>query len=82
MPVKRRSLSRTETPCAVAEASVSPRLLRIPQCAAYLSCSVWAIRDLLRRKELAKIQLGKKFLVDIADLDAWIQSAKRTGRAA
>jgi len=32
---------------------------------------------LLRRKEFLKIQQGKKFVVDIIDLDAYIERQKR-----
>jgi excisionase family DNA binding protein len=52
------------------------RLLRIPQAAVYLGCSVWAVRDLLRRKEIARIKLGKKFLIDRPDLDKYIERQK------
>ena len=84
MPVIRRKLYSSAPP-AVSAGSAAPvsfptqRLLRIPQAAQYLGASVWSVRDLLRRKELIKIRLGRKFLIDIADLDAWILSAKRAG---
>ncbi len=82
MPVKRRKLVQRASP--VFEAEITPeivsfpvqRLLRIPQVAVYLGCSVWAVRDLLRRKELTKIPLGRKYLVDRNQVDAYIERVK------
>lgn len=74
MPVKRRKLAVVEPPAE--PPTVAQRLYRIPQAAAYLNCSVWAVRDLLRRKAVPKIKLGKKFLVDRSDLDRWIEREK------
>jgi len=78
MPIKRRSLQvSTVVPTDSPEPAVAfPRLLSIPKCAEYLSCSVWAVRDLVRRKELPKIRLGKKYLIDRADLHSFIEREK------
>jgi excisionase family DNA binding protein len=77
MPVKRRSfLASSVPPAALPEVSLSPRLLPIPKCAEYLSCSTWTVRDLIRRNELRKIRLGKKFLIDRADLNEFIERQK------
>ena len=82
MPVKRRKL-QLNTPAAVPAVeplNVIPfpdqRLLALPQAATYLACSVWFIRDLLRRNLLRKIKQGKKFVIDRADLNSYIERAK------
>jgi excisionase family DNA binding protein len=78
MPVKRRSLYvDTVVPTALPEGtSVSPRLYRLPDAARYLSTSVWEIRKRIREGELPKIKIGKRFLLDRRDLDAYIESLK------
>jgi excisionase family DNA binding protein len=75
MPVKRRKLAPATEPSAPVTFPAQ-RLLRVPQAAAYLNCSVWAVRDLLRRAKLGKIRLGKKFLIDRLDLDRFIEQEK------
>jgi excisionase family DNA binding protein len=80
MPVKRRSLQvSTVVPTALPEGtSVSPRLYRLPDAAKYLSTSVWEIRKRIRDGDLPKIKLGKRFLLDRRDLDAFVESVKAT----
>jgi len=87
MPVKRRKLVSIAPPVVQAESTPDPlnfpaqRLLRIPQVARYLGCSVWAVRDLLRRRELTKIPLGRKYLVDRNQVDAYIERVKAKAAA-
>ncbi len=78
MPVKRRKLQSILPAPAVLSSPPFPnqRLLTLKQAAQYLATSVWYIRELLRRKEFLKIQQGKKFVVDIVDLDAYIERKK------
>jgi excisionase family DNA binding protein len=56
------------------------RLLRSAEAADYLSVSVWTLRRLIQSGELPVIQRGEagKFLVDIRDLDGFIERNKRT----
>jgi excisionase family DNA binding protein len=42
----------------------------------YLGCSVWAVRDLLHRGAIAKVQLGKRHLIDVRDIDAFVDRTK------
>jgi excisionase family DNA binding protein len=81
MPVKRRFLQvSTVVPTAFPEGtSVSPRLYRLPDAAKYLSTSVWELRQRIREGDIPKIKLGKRFLLDRRDLDAFIESAKVAG---
>ena len=58
--------------------SVEPRLLTVSAAAAYLSCAVWAVRVLLWKKEIPFIRLGKRFLIDRADLDDFVERRKES----
>jgi excisionase family DNA binding protein len=80
MPVKRRFLQvDTVVPTTLPETTVSPRLYRLPDAAKYLSTSVWELRQRIREGDIPKIKLGKRFLLDRRDLDAFIESAKVAG---
>jgi excisionase family DNA binding protein len=59
---------------------LSRRLLRSVQAAEYLSVSVWTLRRLIQSGELPVVQHGEtgKFLLDIRDLDGFIERNKRT----
>ncbi len=56
-----------------------PMLLDIRGAARALSSTVWAVRGLLWDKQIPYIKIGKKFLIDPADLRAFIQRNKATG---
>jgi hypothetical protein len=65
------------------EQSRPPRLLRLKPAAAYLSISVGALRTLIQNGQIEVIKLNENcervpWLVDRADLDAWIQKSKVT----
>jgi excisionase family DNA binding protein len=57
---------------------MTARLLRIPEAAAYLSTTVRAVRTLIWRREIPFVPIGKRYLIDKNDLDAYIEKAKRT----
>ena len=52
------------------------RLLTIPAAANYLSATTWAIRSLIWNGELAYVRLGRRHLIDRADLDALVDREK------
>lgn len=52
------------------------RLLSVKATAKYLGTSTWEIRRLLRQEAFSKIQIGKAFKVDRADLDVFIEKLK------
>jgi hypothetical protein len=56
-----------------------PMLLDIRGAAHALSSTVWAVRRLLWDKQIPYIKIGKKFLIDPADLRAFIQRNKAEG---
>jgi len=59
-------------------AAESPRLLTVQQAAAYLSVTVWYVRDqFIRGKRVPHVKLGRRHLFDRKDLDAFVESVKK-----
>lgn len=52
------------------------RLLNIKQAAAYLSCTVSAIRHLVWAGKLPHMRIGRFVQIDRADLNAFVESQK------
>jgi excisionase family DNA binding protein len=61
--------SNTDTP-------LQPRLIGIKAAAAYLSCTIWAVRTLVWNRQVASLKIGNKILFDRKDLDAYIDAQK------
>jgi hypothetical protein len=64
-------------------AEVWPRLLGLAQAAAYLSLSVWTIREYLAAGVLTRVELPsatqgttRRVLLDRADLDRFVETSK------
>ena len=57
-------------------APASRRLLSIAQASEYLSLSTWTIREMTWRGDLPHIRCGRRILLDIYDLDEWIERGK------
>ena len=55
-----------------------PRLLTIKAAAQYLSVTVWFIRGLVYGKEVPALKLGNRWVIDKADLDAYVEKRKRS----
>ena len=53
------------------------RLLTLPEAARYLGCTVWAVRELIWKGDLRYTRFGKRFQVDLRDLDLLIDREKR-----
>lgn len=55
------------------------RLLPTRDAAAYLSVSPWQLRNLVHTGQIPVVQHaeGGRFLLDVRDLDAWIERNKR-----
>jgi hypothetical protein len=69
-------------------AEVWPRLLGLAQAAAYLSLSVWTIRDYLAVGVLSRVELPsatqgttRRVLLDRADLDQLVELSKASVEA-
>ena len=52
---------------------LNKRLYSIKEAAIYLGRSVWAVREMLWAGKIPYIKDGRRILLDIADMDAWIQ---------
>ena len=67
-----------EDPAMTVIPMMTRRLLRTKQAAAYLSMSEWKLRRLIQTEILPFVQdqRGGPFLVDVRDLDAYIEGNK------
>lgn len=54
------------------------RLYSIPEAAKYLGRSVWAVREMLWAGKMPFVKDGRRVLLDIYDLDKWIEQSKTT----
>ena len=52
------------------------RLYSINEAAVYLGRSVWALREMLWAGKMPHVRDGKRILVDIKDMDTWIDKSK------
>ncbi len=59
--------------------SATPRLLGIKAAAHYLGATPWFVRSQLWAGNLPYLQLGKRFVIDVQDLDRFVE-AKKAGR--
>jgi excisionase family DNA binding protein len=53
-------------------------MLTVQRAAKYLSLPVSQIRDLYWSRQLPIIRRGKRIIIDIRDLDAWVEKTKAT----
>lgn len=56
--------------------TIVPRLLRIQDAARYLSSTTWFVETLIREKRVPSQIIGKRRVIDVHDLDIWIDSQK------
>ena len=82
MSTKRTSavVSEKQSPSAISPANqqsiAQPRLLRITEAARYLGTTPWFIRSLIWSRSIPFLQLGKRHLIDVHDLDIYIEAQK------
>ena len=74
--MRREKISPVVAITAVPETTPLPRLLRIAEAARYLSATPWFIRSLIWSHSIPFLQLGKRHLIDVRDLDAYVDSQK------
>lgn len=55
---------------------MSPRLLGLGCAGFYLGLSYWTMRNMVLDGEIPHIRKGKKILIDLQDLDRWINREK------
>jgi excisionase family DNA binding protein len=53
-----------------------PRLLRLQDAARYLSATTWFVETLIRERKIPSLVVGKRRVIDVLDLDAWIEKEK------
>jgi hypothetical protein len=58
-----------------------PRCLRIPDAAAYLSVTNWFMENLVREGTVRSFILGKRRVVDVRALDAYVDNLTTEGGA-
>ncbi len=52
------------------------RLLDFRAASRYLSLSYWTMRDMVSRGEIPHVRAGRRVLIDVRDLDRWIDQNK------
>jgi len=55
---------------------LNKRLYSIKESAEYLGRTVWAVREMLWAGKLPYVKDGKRILLDIHDMDTWIDKNK------
>jgi excisionase family DNA binding protein len=53
-----------------------PRLLNIKAAASYLGAHAWAVRQMVRSRQLPHVKIGHGYLIDKLDLDRYIERNK------
>jgi excisionase family DNA binding protein len=54
----------------------TPRLMTLAQAAAYLSMSIWAVRELVWKGTLRAVRINRRVMLDRRDVDHLIDRAK------
>jgi excisionase family DNA binding protein len=55
---------------------IPKQLFSIKEAAVYLGRTVWAVREMLWQGKIRFVKDGKRILLDIQDMDAWIENNK------
>jgi excisionase family DNA binding protein len=53
-----------------------PRLLPLVEAAKYLSAHPWALRQMVRKRQIPHVRIGRGYLIDKFDLDSYISKNK------
>ena len=72
MPIQKRF----KKPVVPVVAINGPRLLSLKDAAVYLGAHLWAVRQMVRNRELPYVQIGRKYLIDRLDLDRFVERNK------
>jgi hypothetical protein len=56
---------------------IAPRRLRIPDAAKYIASTNWFMEELLRESQIPFQRCGKYKVVDVRDLDEWVDRDRR-----
>ena len=52
------------------------RLYSLRDAATYLGISYWTVRELINRQEMPAVRIGRRVMVDVADLNRFIEANK------
>jgi len=55
---------------------IKKRLYSIEEAAIYLGRTVWAVREMIWAKKIRCVRDGRRILLDIHDMDKWIDDNK------
>jgi excisionase family DNA binding protein len=58
----------------ISSPQIQKRLYSINEASVYLGRSVWAAREMLWAGKIPYIRDGRRILLDIHDMDSWIES--------
>jgi excisionase family DNA binding protein len=61
------------------KSSLPRRLCSLTDAARYLAVSDWTVRQMVWRGDFPHIKTGKRILLDLRDLDGWIEREKVRG---
>lgn len=56
---------------------IAPRMLTIRMVAEYLSATNWFVEELIRNRELPAQKFGKSYVVDLNDINEWVEKKKK-----
>jgi excisionase family DNA binding protein len=56
--------------------TIPKRLYSLKEASTYLGRSVWALREMLWAGKMPYVRDGRRILLDIEDMDAWIEKNK------
>jgi excisionase family DNA binding protein len=56
--------------------TAGPRMLNIKDAAVYLGAHPWAVRQMIRRRDIPYAKIGHGYLIDKLDLDCYIERIK------
>ncbi len=57
---------------------LNKRLYSLKEAALYLGRTVWAVREMLWAGKIPFVRDGRRILLDINDMDSWIEKSKTT----
>ncbi len=60
--------------------TVPARWLRIQEAADYAGVTIFFMRELIRNREIRPMKIGKRFIIDLRDVDRYIERLK-TGQS-
>ena len=60
----------------ISSPQIQKRLFSINEASVYLGRSLWGVREMLWAGKIPHVKDGRRILVDIKDMDMWIDKSK------